>query len=127
MHSPRDRNARRIFEGQREGERGKEEGWRGEQRPELAGQSRGLEFILLLCGVWIVGKRAAARSVRRLPQYLRESLWGLETKVVEVVMEVQLEKSHVWNLLEVGSTELAGKLRWGGRGAVGEREFKSDS
>ena len=86
-----------------------------------------MEFILLLCGAWIIGKRAAGRSVRRPPQYPGESLWGLETRVVEVVMEVQLEKSQIWNLLEVGSTELAGKLRWGGGGAVREREFKSES
>lgn len=34
---------------------------------------------------------------------------------------VQVEKSQIWNLLEVESTELAGKLGWGRGGAVGER------
>lgn len=36
------------------GERGEEEGWGGEPRLELARQSPGLEFILLLCAEWIV-------------------------------------------------------------------------
>lgn len=65
MHRPWDRNVLRVSEGQKEdkqagvqggGKRGEEEGWRGEQRPELEGQSWGLDFILLLCGERIVGK-----------------------------------------------------------------------
>lgn len=74
--------------------------------------------------LWRTGCRqrrhTAGKPVRRLLQYPVESVggsgpgwWG----------GVEVEKSQMWGLLQVRSTEFAGKLRWGG----GERGFKGDS
>lgn len=83
-----------------------------------------LRFGIYSAALWRMDYRWK-RSVRRLSPYPGENLWSLGTRVVEVVMELELEKPSTEDLLELRPVELAGKLRWDREGEAEEERIQA--